>query len=56
MEKFDFYTIQICVDGFGNDTLIDTIWKTKEDAEKEIRKIKNNGAWGCPPQIVGGFF
>lgn len=57
MDKFDFYTLQMCVDGFGNDTHICSIWKTKEEAEEEAKKECYKGWWdNCPPKIVGGFF
>jgi len=57
MKNFDFYTIQICVDGFGNDTVVDSVWKTKEEAEKEIERAKNENYCDCLSfEIVGGFF
>lgn len=57
MKNFDFYTIQIYVDGFGHDTLVHSVWKTKEGAEKVVEKWKNkNGCDYSPYDIVGGFF
>ena len=57
MKNFDFYTIQICVDGFGNDTLVESVWKTKKQAEKEVEKMKNDENYcDCHFEIVGGFF
>lgn len=55
---FDFYTVQVPVDGFGNDTWVESIWKTKEEAEKHASKnFKKEGPWGEPPfKIVGGNF
>lgn len=54
MKKFDFYTVQVCVDGFGNDTFIESVWRTKEQAEKHAKEISKG--WKIPPEIIGGFF
>ena len=56
VKKFDFYTVQICVDGFGNDTCGCSVWRTKEEAENAIEKLEYKGCWGCFPEVVGGFF
>ena len=53
MDKFDFYTVQLSVDGFGNDTLVDSIWKTEEKAKKRAKKLKSKGFF-C--DVEGGFF
>ena len=42
MEKenldYDFYSVQACVDGFGNDTYTMAIFKTEEECKKYLDK------------------
>ena len=33
-----FYAIEICVDGFGADTLVERIFKTRKEAENYVSK------------------
>lgn len=60
MADFDFYTVQIFCDGFGNDTIVDSIWRTKEEAENYARRTfqkRGKTMWGDSPfKIVGGRF
>lgn len=30
----NYYAVEIWVDGFGDDTWVESIWKTKEEAER----------------------
>ena len=54
MDKFDFYTVQFYSDGFGNDTVVDSVWKTEEEARKQAEELKNRG---CRyPDVIGGSF
>lgn len=52
LPPYDFYAVQTCCDGFGNDTCTETIVKSIEDARDYVRKnnLKRNY------KIVGGYF
>jgi hypothetical protein len=51
--EFDFYTVQFNCDGFGNDTVVDSIWRTEEEAGKRATEIEERN---FSVRIVGGFF
>ena len=57
--NYDFYIVEIPVDGFGNDTKVETIWPTKEEAEEHAEKFyskSTHGWYDNPYKIVGGRF